>query len=315
MFKKFLDYISHTKIVFHYLKYYGLQKTLKSFYYYNYRLMKLRSLEKNNEKIITVNGYKMSVIPDDPGISSELRIFNVHEPLTTHITLQELKNDMICLDIGSNIGYYVLMESKAVGNNGRVIAIEPSPQNFQQMKKSLELEKISNVDAYNFGAGEENGEGNFLIHERSNLGKIIPKGELIPEFSNVIKIPLKKIDSFIEEKKLNRLDFIRMDIEGYEIKLFEGLWNTLRKFKPMIQMEFHDILFSIEEKTKFFQRLKNEGYEIKYFIPRELDRPIVGDLNDVKDYKIDNYLDMFKKGLVFGGVILFLENRYNITSK
>jgi len=311
VFKKLIDYISHTKMVYHYLKYYGLKKTLKSFYYYNYRLLKLRSLEKNNEKIITVNGYKISVIPDDPGISSELRIFNVHEPITTHITLQELKKDMTCLDIGSNIGYYVLMESKAVGDKGMVIAIEPSPKNFQQMKKSLELEKTSNVDAYNFAAGEEDGESDFLIHERSNCSKIIPKGEPLPEFANVIKIPLKKIDSFIEDKKLNRLDFIRMDIEGYEIKLFEGLWNTLRKFKPMIQMEFHDIQFNIEEKTKFFQRLKKEGYEIKYFIPRLLDRPIVGELSDVRDYKIDDYLDMFKKGLVFGGVIIFLENRFN----
>jgi len=312
MLKKLMDYISHTKIVYHYLRYYGLKKkTLKAFYYYNYRLLKLRSLDKNNEKIITVNGYKMSVIPDDPGISSELRIFNVHEPITTHITLQELKKGMTCLDIGSNIGYYVLMESKAVGDKGMVIAIEPSPKNFQQMKKSLELEKTSNVDAYNFAAGDRNGEGDFLIHERSNCSKIIPKGEPLPEFANVIKIPLKKIDSFIEEKKLKRLDFIRMDIEGYEINLFEGLWSTLRKFKPMIQMEFHDIQFNIEEKTKFFLRLKNEGYEIKYFIPRELDRPIVGELNDVKDYKIDNYLDMFKKGLVFGGVIIFLENRFN----
>jgi len=119
------------------------------------------------------------------------------------------------------------------------------------------------------------------------------------------------MDLFIEEKKLSRLDFIRMDVEGYEINLFEGLWSTLKKFKPMIQMEFHDNKFDIEKKTKFFLRLKNEGYEIKYFIPRELDRPMVGDLSDVREYKIDNLLDMFKKGLVFEGFIVFLENVSN----
>jgi len=94
MFKKLIDYISHAKFVSHYLRYHGLRKTLKVFYYYNYRLLKLRSLDKNEEKIVTVNGYKMLVIPDDPGISSELRIFNVHEPITTQITIQELKKDM-----------------------------------------------------------------------------------------------------------------------------------------------------------------------------------------------------------------------------
>jgi len=311
MFKKLIDYVSHVKFVYRYLRYHGLQKTFKVFYYYNYRLLKVRSLDKNKEVIVTVNGYKMLVIPDDPGISSELRIFNVHEPITTQITIQELKKDMTCLDIGSNIGYYTFMESKAVGNNGLVIAIEPSPKNFQQMKKSLELEKTSNVDTNNFAVGEQNGECNFLIHKRSNLCKIIPNEAPLPKFGNVVKIPLKKIDSFIEEKKLNRLDFIRMDIEGYEINLFEGLWSTLKFFKPMIQMEFHDSLFTIEKKTKFFLRLKNEGYEIKYFIPRELDRPIIGEMNDVRDYKINNLLDLFKKGLVFNGFIVFLEHQSN----
>jgi len=311
MFKKLIDYVSHTSMVPHYLRNYGLRKTLKTFYYYNFRLVKLLSLDRTKEQVMTINGYKLLVVPGDPGISSELKIFGVHEPITTKLTQQELKKGMICLDIGSNIGYYALMESKAVGNKGKVIAIEPSPKNFQQMKKNLDLEGVSNVEAYNFAAGDKDDEVNFLIHERSNLCSVIPKGEPVPKFANVITIPLKKIDSFIEEKKLEKLDFVRMDIEGYEINLFEGLWKTIRKFKPMIQMEFHDSLFNIEEKTKFFQRLKKEGYEIKYFIPRELDRPIVGEMKDLRDYKIDDLNDIFTKGLQFHGVIVFLENRFN----
>jgi len=308
MFKKFIDYISHATMVPYFLKDYGIRKTLKILYYYNYRLIKLRSLDKTKEKIITVNGYKLSVVPGDPGISSELQIFNIHEPITTKITLRELKNGMTCLDIGGNIGYYVLMESKAVGNKGRVIAIEPSPKNFQQMKKNLDLASASNVEPYNFAAGDKDDNVDFLIHERSNLCSILPKGRQVPKFAKVIKIPLKKIDSFVEEKKLDKLDFVRMDIEGYEIDLFEGFWNTIRKFKPLIQMEFHDNLFNIEEKTQFFQKLKNEGYEIKYFVPRELDRPMVGELNDVRYYKIENLLKMFNNGSQFHGIILFLKN-------
>ena len=78
---------------------------------------------------------------------------------------------------------------------------------------------------------------------------------------NVIKVPMKRIDSFLEEKKLDRLDFVRMDIEGFEIKLFEGFWNTIKKFKPIIQMEFHNYLFDKETKIKFFQKFKENGYE------------------------------------------------------
>jgi len=313
MIKKFIDYFSHVTMASYYLRDFGLLKTLKTFYYYNYRLLKLRSLNRTKETVVSVNGYKLSVIPGDPGISSELQIFNIHEPITTQITLQELKEGMTCLDIGSNIGYYALMESKAVGTQGKVIAIEPSPKNFQQMKKNLDLENVNNVDAYNFAVGDKDDNVNFLIHERSNCCFIIRKGEPIPEFAKVIKVPVKRLDSFIEEKKLHKLDFVRMDIEGHEINFFEGFWNAIRKFKPLIQMEFHDNLFNIDEKTKFFQKLKKEGYEIKYFIPRSLDRPMVGELKDVRDYKIDNLLDMFNKGSQFHGIIVFLANQLNIT--
>jgi len=322
MLKSFGNYVSHSKFLLFYLKNYGINKTLRTLYYYNYRLLKLKFLEKNSDQIVNVNGYKLHVIPDDPGISSELRIFNVHEPITTEKTLEVLKEGMVCLDIGSNIGYYTLLESKAVGNSGKVIAVEPSPRNFDFLKNNLKLEKVTNVEAYNLAIGDKDGEVKFAISDRSNLGYVISDDQDLIERTSekvskkpkmtrtlmVIKVPMKKIDSFLEEKKLERLDFVRMDIEGFEIKLFEGFWNTITKFKPIIQMEFHNYLFDKEIKIRFFQKLKEKGYEIKYFMPRELDRPITGKSEDIKELSIDDLIVMFDKGPQYEGIMLFLEN-------
>ncbi len=308
MYKKIANYFSHLKFVPFYLQTYGLIKTIKTIHYYNYRLFRLSKLDKTKESIIEVNGYNLSVIPNDPGISSELRIFKVHEPLTTKMTIQELKKGMVCLDIGSNIGYYALLESKAVKDTGNIIAIEPSPTNFEYLKKNIELGKVTNLDLYNFAAGDKDGEINFLIHDRSNLGYVITEGKPIPKSAKTIRIPIKRIDPFLEEKKIEKLDFVRMDVEGFEIKLFEGLWQTLRKFKPMIQMEFHNSQFKLYEKKKFFEKLKTEGYEIKYFIPRDLDRPIVGNLKDIKNFKITNLLEMFDNRIMPETFMVFLEN-------
>jgi len=316
------DYLSHSKLLFRYLKNYGLSKTLKAFYYYNYRLLKLKNLDKDSEQIVNVNGYKLNVIPDDPGISSELRIFNVHEPITTEKILDILKEGMVCLDIGSNIGYYALLESKAVGNSGKVISVEPSPRNFSYLKNNLESEKVTNVEVYNLAIGDKDGEVDFAVSDRSNLGYVITDDQNSQNSStdqvpnkpntiktmNVIKVPMKRIDSFLEEKKLDRLDFVRMDIEGFEIKLFEGFWDSIRKYKPIIQMEFHNYLFDKETKTKFFQKLKEYGYEIKYFMSRDLDRPITGKSKDMKKISIDEMVKMFDKGPHYGGIMLFLEN-------
>ena len=89
--------------------------------------------------VVQVNGYKLSVIPNDTGISSELLMFKTHEPLTTKLISKKLTSGMICLDIGSNIGYYALLEHKLVGKEGKVIAIEPSPLNFQYLQKNIKL--------------------------------------------------------------------------------------------------------------------------------------------------------------------------------
>ncbi len=88
--------------------------------------LKKRKLNLSN-KIIEVNGYKLALVPNDEGISTELALFNVHEPLTTKILKTNLKTGMVCLDIGSNIGYFVSLESNIVGDSGKIYAIEPSP--------------------------------------------------------------------------------------------------------------------------------------------------------------------------------------------
>ncbi len=311
MSQKTKTYFSYSKVIPTFLKYYGLGATLRACFYFNYRRLKQPSLKLDTQQIVNTNGYRISVIPDDPGISSELRIFRTHEPLTTELTKRELKEGNVCLDIGSNIGYYALLESKIIGNKGRVIAIEPSPKNFQYLKQNIELDDITNIHAYNFAVGDHDGEINFVISKVSNLCYVLSDGEPIPDSSKVIKIPLKKIDTFVKEEHLEKIDFIRMDVEGYEVKLFEGMWNTLRQFKPLIQMEFHKGLLSQNDALDFLLKLKNEGYVVKHLIPKDVDRAIIGKISDIPKYHltIDEIINMIRKKKIYHVFILFLENK------
>lgn len=311
MSQKSKGYFSYAGFIPMFLKNYGVGPTIRACYYFNYRRLKQPSLKLKTKQIVNANGYKMYVIPDDPGISSELRIFGTHEPLTTELTLQELKQDMVCLDIGSNIGYYALLESKAVGKNGKVIAIEPSPKNFEYLKQNIELHDIKNIQAYNFAVGDNDNEIKFVISKLSNLCYVPSDEESISESAEVIKIPLKRIDTFVLEKKIDRIDFIRMDVEGYEVKLFEGMWDTLRKYKPLIQMEFHKGLLNSHDALEFLIKLKKAGYEVKHFVPKELDRAIIGKITEIPKLhkKIDEIINMIKKNQIGDVFILFLENK------
>jgi len=291
---------------------YGLFTALRFMRSYYYGKSKERKLDLSKEHVVEVNGYKLNLIPNDRGISLELLKFNSHEPLSTELISNELQKGMTCLDIGGNIGYYTLLESQRVGENGKVICIEPSPLNFRYLKKNLEIQNTSNVESHNFACGNIDGEINFLISKNSNTCRTIPKEEPIPEGEKIITVPVKKLDTFLEENPLSKIDFLRTDVEGYELQVFEGAKKTIKKFKPMIQIEVHPDYLGKSKTRKFLEFLKSENYEVKYFIKGELDSPMVGTMRDVKKISLGKLIEMSGEENLPGNFLLFLEHKSNI---
>ena len=278
-----MDYVQLFKEwFFYFLKQHGIVKTLKGIILYHYRIIKLLKIDVSKEHTVITNNCPLILIPHDKGISEELLLFGTHEPLSTKALQMELKQEMICLDIGANIGYYATMESHSVGKSGRVIAIEPFPINFSFLKRNMDLQKTSNYEVHNFAIGNVESEINFLISKKSNLSRVVQEGEKIPDGCELIRIPLKSIDKLVEEKKLEKLDLLRMDVEGYELQILEGSRNTIRKFKPMIQIEIHTKILGPKNLKKVLNDLKNFEYEIKYYVPREIDFPILGSDKDIQ---------------------------------
>lgn len=282
---------------------------IKVVIYYLYDSIKKRNLDFKQEKIIKVNDYQMKIIPNDKGISSELMIYGNHEPLTTQIISKELDKGMNCLDIGSNIGYYALLESKKIGQLGKVWAIEPSPENFSTLIDNIKLQNNENIKAFNFAIGDKNGEIEFIISKKSNWSKIKEEKDHIEPGDKIIKVPLKTLDSFSEESNFEKIDLLRMDVEGYENKIIEGATQFLRKFKPKIMIEIHKKIMGINETKKMLEKLKEINYENKYFIPRIFDSQIIGDRKDIKKYTINDLLDKLKNDTLPDIFQITLESR------
>ena len=98
----------------------------------------------------TVNGYKMNLHLHDKGISKELFTYGKREHLSTDLVLEGkvIKPGDVVLDLGANIGYYALMESMIVGGEGKVYAVEPSPENYKMLKENIELNGFTNIEKY-----------------------------------------------------------------------------------------------------------------------------------------------------------------------
>ena len=117
------------------------------------------------------------------------------------------------------------------------------------------------------------------------------------------------MDTLVEELNLNSVDFVRMDAEGYELHILRGLKKTLDKFKPIISLELHKRQLGIEGTKQFFKLMKDLDYEVESYVPRELDVPLIGTMNDVKKTSIDQLLEMIENGKVGSYLMLNLINR------
>ena len=277
-----------------FLKHYGIVKTLKGIAFFHYRKIKQLFLDIGSEKVFSVNGYKITTIPNDRGISTELSLFNTHEPLSTMILKKTVEKDMFCIDVGANIGYYTFIQANEVGENGKVIACEPSSLNYSYLKKNLQLNQLSNVSSYNIALSDKSGTSNLLIHPtKSNLNKISNSVNTNENFENVKTLTLDELCNKLSLKKVN---LIRMDVEGHELQIMKGSIKTIKKFKPLIFMEIHTPYLNLENSFELLNMLKSNGYEIDYLIPRDLDYPFLGTEKDIKKITIDEIVYKLKEG-------------------
>ena len=165
----------------------------------------------------------------DPGISKTLAIFGKRELEHRYILEQELKPGMVVWDLGANIGYYAIMEAKLVGNLGKVYAVEPSPSNIALLKKNIVLNQCENIIEVS-PVGISNRNGRAELSEMSNVNTFHPNlrsGERATHLTGkTIMVPIMDVPTFIHGKR--SVDLVRMDIEGHEVEVFEGIIRSAK---------------------------------------------------------------------------------------
>jgi FkbM family methyltransferase len=235
-----------------------------------------------------VQGNKMYLSPDDVGISKELAIYKVHEPLSTRVLRQIVTEGMVVVDIGANIGYYVLIESKGVGSSGRVIAVEPVEANYALLERNIRLNRCENVTPVKMAIGDQTGTAKIYLSRKSNCHSILQKGSA----DESSEVSIMTLDGLVEQQGLKAVDLVRMDIEGYEFVAIEGMIETIRAFRPMIFLEVHAHLTTLKEGAAlgFVHRLKDLGYNVHCVIDRVRDVPLRSWMAPVEEMSIDDLL-------------------------
>jgi FkbM family methyltransferase len=153
--------------------------------------------------------------------------------LLANLVRQKSEKEVIFFDIGANVGWYTINLAKMF-ENVKFLAFEPIPMTFEKLKSNVEMNLV-NVDLHNFGFSNQEKELTFYYYpEGSGNASAANLSESVSVQN--ISCPVKKLDNFTVENSLN-VDFIKCDVEGAELFVYQGGIDTLKKNKPIIFTE------------------------------------------------------------------------------
>lgn len=171
------------------------------------------------------------------------------------------------VDVGANIGLHAIRGARAVGQQGRVVCIEPNPDNVELLELTMVANGFDHVTVRPAAASDR--RGIVPLHARRGQSNATVEQGTIRWASDVqLEVPSVRLDDELGD--LDRLDLVKIDIEGAEPLALAGMRDTLERFKPPILMElFPDAIrrTSGAEPAELLTDLESMGYRLMPFIP------------------------------------------------
>ena len=167
----------------------------------------------------------------DQNDSLRLSIHGSHEPFETELLSKWIKESDYVLDLGANIGYFTLIMSKLVGDSGKVFSFEPSMDNFEILKKNIKVNNCNNVIIENMAVGNKNGEIKLYLSDNQSMHTLY---ENTISTNRSVTVPIIKLDDYYNKKSINKINVIKMDVEGAELDTLRGMSNILTENKDVV---------------------------------------------------------------------------------
>ncbi len=222
-------------------------------YYIKKLLYKLLS-EKNYLKILHLGFYLLY----DLGFLKKDKRFKYHY-MIQHV----IKKDFTVVDIGANLGYFSKNFARLTNNNGVVISIEPVPVFYDTLR--FFMKKYTHCKQYNVALGSENGKITMIMPTSNGM---IRTG--LPHIANSDELNSKEKKQEVELRKgselfqnLSKIDYIKCDIEGFELTVFQEIKGVIMHHQPYIQLEIGEQ--NLTEMLSYFESLGYTQYGISNF--------------------------------------------------
>jgi len=236
---------------------------------------------RHKEMVIRLSKSRMVFPLLYDGIGRGLSIFKTREPDQLYILSKTLSEGSSVLDIGANIGYYVLMEAELMNGKGAIFACEPDDRNIEYLKRNVSINGLDNiVEVSNVAVSSKSGYQEFNICELSNLSSL-NRSNLERTYIGKQRVKVVSLNEILKQIGTT-IDLLRMDIEGHEIYVFRSLIDFIRNEDNLeaapntMVFETHPWEYTNKEScVKLFRELFSLGYNVRYIATkREDDSPL-----------------------------------------
>lgn len=169
----------------------------------------------------------------------------------------------VFVDIGANVGFFSLIAARRVGPDGRVYAFEPVAENAASIVRSSRLNGMSNVDVYAEAVGARTYRTELILAQHIG-GAMLASAGTPPDFAGSVQVDVVSLDDVIGTRKLRRPTLVKIDVEGAEMDVLQGMRRTLCSARPTLIYEVDDETRNgLEEKCgEIASFLDSAGYKI-----------------------------------------------------
>ncbi len=226
-------------------------------------------LQKVLNRLLDPETVKIRTISAGPlkNFKLEINIYNekyywlaTYEPRIQSCLQQVVSPGTVAYDIGAHIGYFSLLFSLLCGPTGRVFAFEPDPLNYSRILKHIDLNGLKNIEVYPVALSNKKGRGVFGNQGESAQGHLIyssPDSDWGGEVNSSLRsVKILSLDEFVFNQGHQPPAVIKIDTEGEEERIVEGMPRLLSVVRPIIVCEIH----RPELGTAVWRKLDNHDY-------------------------------------------------------
>jgi FkbM family methyltransferase len=245
-------------------------RVTKSLCYHTGEAASLKNADDISRIAVLHNGAKIGVTLSEHSFR-QIYFYGTYEPEVSALVCHLAKPKQVWLDVGANVGYFTILIASLIGPTGKVHTFEPNPDMMKQINHSVSLNGIEHVQKNEVAVSNISGAEAILYIPTSQSGQSGQSSLIVHRDiaeKRKVSVQTVSLDDYLAEIK-KPADFMKIDVEGLEILVFQGMKQTLENQPPkVIICEVSDLPDCLASQSELIEHLVQYHY-LPYIIKKE----------------------------------------------